>query len=63
MQVSSFGGRLTTVEASASLLDANRLMLDGHLRAIPVTHKGVLVGVLTQRSAIHELQAALKDYV
>jgi CBS domain-containing protein len=61
MTVSSFGGRLTTIEATASLLDANRIMLDGRLRALPVVHKGALVGILTQRSAIHELQAALKD--
>lgn len=63
MTVSSFGGRLSTVEATASLLDANRILLDAHLRALPVTHKGGLVGVLTQRVVLNELLAALKDYV
>jgi signal-transduction protein with cAMP-binding, CBS, and nucleotidyltransferase domain len=46
---------LTTIDASATLVDATRRMLEKQIKRICVTEKGEVVGIVSQTDIVHEL--------
>ena len=45
----------TTAEVSASVHEAARLMLDHRVGGLPVLHRGLLVGIITQADLVARL--------